>query len=99
MNRYAHLNEPEEVLDFHGRGSLTSAEVKRETEAFVRRCAEAGLRRVRIVTGKGLHSKGPPVVRPQVERSLKTLATDGFVERWQEETLRAGGEGAFRVDL
>jgi DNA-nicking Smr family endonuclease len=99
MNRYAHLNEPEEILDFHGRGSLTSGEIKRETEAFVRRCAGEGLRRVRIVTGKGLHSKGAPIVRPQVERSLKTLAAEGLVQRWQNETLRAGGEGALRVDL
>jgi DNA-nicking Smr family endonuclease len=99
MNRYAHLNEPEDVLDFHGRGSISAGEVKRETVAFLRGCARDGKRRVRIVTGKGLHSKGKPVVRPQVERTLKALSAEGVVQRWQPETVRGGGDGAFRVDL
>ena len=99
MNRYAHLNEPEDVLDFHGRGPITPGDVKRETEAFVRACAQAGMSRIRIITGKGLHSKGKPVVRPQVERVLRRFESDGTVRSFQSETTRGGGDGAFRIDL
>jgi DNA-nicking Smr family endonuclease len=99
MNRYAHLNEPQDVLDFHGRGSITGAEVKRETIAFIKASTKHGYVRVRIVSGKGRHSSGKPLVKPQVERTLRALSAEGSVRRWQPETLDGGGDGAFRVDL
>lgn len=98
-NKYAHLGEPEDVLDFHDSGRVTSADVNRQTLAFVRDAAQRGLERVRIVTGKGRHSAGKPVVKPQVERTLRRLEQDGAITSFRTEKVGAGGDGAFFVKL
>jgi DNA-nicking Smr family endonuclease len=86
-------------LDFHGRPGLVAQVVHREVLAFIARCRTAGITRARVVTGKGLHSEGRPVVRPQVERTLRRLMASGEVRLFHTERLDAGGEGALRVDL
>lgn len=98
-NRYAHLGEPEDELDFHGLGPLQGKEIKRRTVDFVRAAGKRGLQRVRIVTGKGLHSAGKPVVRPQVERTLRSLEAEGVVRAFRSERQDRGGDGAFLVHL
>lgn len=99
MNRYAHLHEPEDELDFHGLGPIRPAEVKRKTLDFVEDARARGCSRVRIVTGKGLHSAGKPVVRPQVERTLRSLATQGRIVGFRIEKVGHGAEGAFFVQI
>jgi len=98
-NKYAHLGEPQDVLDFHGAGTVTGADVKRRTLAFVRGARGRGLERVRIVTGKGVHSAGRPLVRPQVERTLRQLEKDGEIASFRPEKVVSGGDGAFFVRL
>lgn len=98
-NRYAHLNEPDAVLDFHGQGALSGQEIKARTIAFIEQARAAGHARVRIVTGKGLHSRSGPVAKPQVMRTLEALEAEGRVRSFQEEALGGGGAGALRVDL
>ncbi|MDA1193854.1 MAG: Smr/MutS family protein [Planctomycetota bacterium] len=98
-NRYAGANEPDDILDFHTLGPVQSGEVKRCTEAFVRASAKAGHARLRIVTGKGLHSSGDPVVKPQVARTLRALEIEGLVAGFAPERLDRGGDGAFVVTL
>ena len=99
MNRYASHNEPEDVLDFHEFGRITSTDVKRETLAFLEDARKRGLSRVRIVTGKGNRSRGTPVVRPQVERTLKQLERSGAIASYRLEQVGKGGDGAFFVRL
>ena len=99
VNRYSHLGEPQDTLDFHEHERLKGADVKRETLRFVRAACERGLDRVRIVTGKGLHSAGRPVVRPQVERTLRVLEKEGLVESYRSEKVGRGDEGALFVRL
>ncbi len=99
MNRYAHQNEPEDVLDFHDLGRVSNSDVKRETLAFVRAASKRGLERIRIVTGKGRRSAGKPVVKPQVERTLRQLEQDGEITSFRAEKVTAGGDGAFFVRL
>ena len=98
-NKYAHLGEPQDELDFHGRGPVTGGEVNRLTLAFVQEARRRGLERIRIVTGKGLHSAGKPIVRPQVERTLRRLEQDGAIASFRAEKVTAGGDGAFFVRL
>lgn len=86
-------------LDFHGRPGLEAKVVHREVVAFLARCRKEGISRVRIVTGKGIHSRGAPLVKPQVERTLKRLLAAGEVRMFHGERLDAGGDGAIRVDL
>ncbi len=99
VNKYEGMNTPEAVLDFHDDGVITSQDVKKRTEAFIRDASTQGFLRVRIITGKGVHSKGKPVVEPQVNRTLRNLTTEGIVESYRTENDGDGGRGAIRVDL
>lgn len=99
MNRYADLREPEDELDFHGTGPIARSEIKRRTIEFVEDARNRGLARVRIVTGKGLHSARGPVVRPQVLRTLQALERDGMICDFRDENVGRGDTGAFFVTL
>lgn len=99
MNRYENFGKPQDVLDFHGRGRVEGATVKRDTIEFIRSARARGLDRVRIVTGKGVHSRGAPLVRPQVDRTLKQLEKAGDVASYRSEKVGSGGDGAFFVRL
>lgn len=57
-NRYAHLNEPDDTLDFHAHGRVSPGDVNRITIEFVKAARARGCARVRIITGKGLRSDG-----------------------------------------
>lgn len=99
MDKYRHLQEPEAEFDFHDRGVLDGAKVKQMTEEFVRASVRQGLRRVRIVTGKGRRSQGAPLVGPQVRRTLTALQREGIVLRFTDSRVGEGGEGAVDVVL
>ena len=99
MNKYGHFQQPEAEFDFHDRGILNGSEVKRMTESFVAECRKRGLRRVRIITGKGRHSKHAPLVSKQVGRTLEALRQSGKVAKFEFAKISQGGEGAIDVDL
>lgn len=79
------------LLDLHG---LTGDEARRRTDRWLRDHQSQGVRTVIVVTGRGLHSQGLPVVRGEVEHLLTELK-GGIVSRW-EDTHYGGG---FRVEL
>jgi hypothetical protein len=78
-------------LDLHG---MTGEEARRRTEQWLRDRQAEGVRTVVVVTGRGLHSMGIPVVRNEVEHLL-ALLKGTMVARW--ESANAGG--SFRVEL
>ena len=79
------------VLDLHG---LTGDEARRRTEQwFLDRQAER-VRTVIVVTGRGLHTQGIPVIRNEVEHLLQMLKGT-LVVRW-ESTHFGGG---YQVEL
>lgn len=79
------------TLDLHGE---TADSARRMTEAWLRRQRDEGERLVRVITGRGRHSVGAPVLREEIGHLLRGL-TGGLVVRVQEES----GGGAFRVEL
>jgi hypothetical protein len=79
------------ILDLHG---LTGDEARRRAEQWMRDRQMEGARTVIIVTGRGLHSQGIPVVRNEVEHLL-ALLKGTLVVRW--ESAHFGG--SFRVEL
>ena len=99
VNKYAHFQQPEAELDFHDRGILDGSTVKRMTEAFVEECRKKGLRRVRIITGKGKGSQGAPLVGPQVRRTLEALRRADIVTTFGDAKVTEGGHGAVDVML
>lgn len=79
------------TLDLHGE---TAADARRRASLWLREQRDAGERMVRIITGRGRHSVGPPVLGAEIEDLLRDL-TGELVARMERE---AGG-GALRVML
>jgi DNA-nicking Smr family endonuclease len=89
--------EVEAECDLHG---LTAREAEREVLRFVRDCQQDGLRWVRIIAGKGLHSRnGKGALRDRVVASLSDRAPSRFVLAFRTAPMRLGGTGAFVVRL
>jgi DNA-nicking Smr family endonuclease len=86
--------KPEDELDLHG---MTAEEAADRVKIFLQRAVFNGLKTVRIVTGKGLHSDDGPVLRTVVERVLNHQR-DQVVE-WGSAPRRMGGDGALIVFL
>lgn len=79
------------LLDLHG---LTGDEARRRTDRWLRDRQAEGIRRVVVVTGRGLHTRGIPVLRNEVEHLLQELRGTIVVE-WSPDH----GGGSFRVEL
>lgn len=79
------------TLDLHGEAA---DEARRRTERWLRAQAADGMRTVVVVTGRGRHSPGPPVLPGEIRDLLEALRSN-VVESWEPEQ----GGGAFRVEL
>lgn len=95
-NKYAHLSGPQATFDFHGKGILPKEEIYALAAEFVRKSFQQGFNRVLIITGKGMHSKGAPVVGPLLIEYLPTLPEVQSVVLARRDR---GGEGALEVIL
>ncbi len=82
------------TLDLHGETQKESSEM---ILSFLSECTENGLRKVSIITGKGLHSEnGTGVLR---EKALSILSSSPLVEETSPAPLSKGGSGALWVIL
>jgi Smr domain len=79
------------TLDLHGR---TADEAEWEAEGWLRDRRGDGESMVRLVTGRGLHSVGPPILPATIEELLRRLG-GSVVEGFEREP----GGGAYRVRL
>lgn len=95
-NKYAHLSAPQAIFDFHGKGILGKEEIRVLAAAFIRKSFQQGMKKVLIITGKGMHSKGGPVVGPLLMEYLPTLPE---VHSMVLARRDRGGEGALEVRL
>jgi DNA-nicking Smr family endonuclease len=85
---------PESEVDLHG---LTADQARARTSGFIASSRQQGLRKVSIVTGKGLHSaQGTAVVRDQV---MSLLRSSRLIREIQSVPERYGGSGAIWVIL
>jgi len=96
VDKYAHLNEPQAELDYHGKGVLTENEIITMAEEFVQEAVRRGLTRLLIITGKGNRSKNGPVVKPTLYQFLPKIPQVKYVK---EARIDRGGSGALEVDL
>ena len=93
-------------IDLHG---YSLDEANKEIRKFILRCYENGYDKLRIVTGKGLHSNNEN--DPYVSRDLSILkfSVPNFIKNnkelmnliieFKEATIQDGGEGAFYIYL
>ncbi|MBW3630005.1 MAG: Smr/MutS family protein [Gemmatimonadetes bacterium] len=63
-------DSPYPTLDLHGE---TADAARSRAERWLRSQQAAGERTVRIITGRGLHSIGPPVLPAEIDHLLTTL--------------------------
>jgi hypothetical protein len=79
------------TLDLHGD---TADAARSRAERWLRAQQSAGERTVRLITGRGLHSIGPPVLPREIEHLLATLK-GSLVSAFHSEP----GGGVYRVEL
>lgn len=85
-----HLPPPQEQLDLHG---LTAEEAQRGIRCCVGQCRRVGLSPLRIITGKGLHSEGEPVLPTVAHSTLEELRDAKEIKdfTWERKGRRRGG--------
>ena len=90
MNKYYRQVEAE--LDLH---QLTKEEARSEVQIFLEEAEAAGYKKIRIITGKGLHSEnGVGVLNAFVREMLDGRGYEYMMAKYNE-----GGEGALDVLL
>ncbi|MEI6127585.1 MAG: Smr/MutS family protein, partial [Pseudomonadota bacterium] len=85
-----HYPAPEEEIDLH---HYTAREAARKAEAFMRSAAYRGLKTVRIIVGKGLHSEGRAVLPDVIELTAAALKKAGMVLTflWEKKEKHKSG--------
>ncbi len=86
--------DPQATLDLHGE-SQSDSEVM--ISSFISECVEHGLRKISIITGKGLHSENGTGVLKDLALSL--LSSSDYVKETSPAPLSKGGAGAVWVIL
>jgi DNA-nicking Smr family endonuclease len=88
---------PQAKIDLHG---CTAREAELKTEAFVRTACKKGLRTIRVITGKGLHSEGEAVLPVVVEDRLRALKREKMVLacRWEGGSRTSSGSVLVYLD-
>lgn len=84
-------NPIEQVLDLHG---LTVEQARSELLAFLSECETVGIRHVIIIHGKGYRSKNKPVIKPMLNRWLRSTEK---VLAFHSAQPKDGGSGAVYV--
>jgi len=89
--------EVDAECDLHG---LTAREAEREARRFLESCQRKGLRWVRLIVGKGLHSKGGKgTLREHIVGALSQRSAARYVLAFRTAPQRLGGTGALTVRL
>ena len=83
----------EHALDLHG---LTVVEARNELLEFLGECEVAGIRHAIIIHGKGFRSKDKPVIKPMLNRWLRSVDN---VLAFHSAQPKDGGSGAVYVLL
>ncbi|QTA88802.1 Smr/MutS family protein [Desulfonema magnum] len=81
---------PEDEIDLHG---YTAKEAEKKTESFIETARWKGILTLRIIVGKGLHSRGKAVLRDVVENKISELKKKNLVLtfKWEKRgKLKSG---------
>lgn len=92
-SRRVRTKRPDASLDLHG---MTQAEAEAALERFLESSARLGLEKVLVITGKGNHSQGEPILGKMARRVLESSPVAG---RFGAADAQEGGKGALYVIL
>ena len=93
-------------IDLHG---FTLDEANKAVERFINKSYDEGINKIRIVTGKGLHSDNEK--NPYISKDLSILKYSvpeyikknneliKLITEFKEASIQDGGEGAFYIHL
>lgn len=87
---------PQAELDLHG---LTGPQAESRAESFISSARQRGIFFVRIITGRGLHSNGPPVLPGVIEEKMTELKQVGIIQRYEWERKITTQTGSMLVWL
>lgn len=91
-HRNKYLQAIEASIDLHG---LTKDEAKSALGGFLMEAKSKKYKKVRVITGKGLHSQnGSGVLKSYVERLL-----EGSGLKYRDAKIDEGGSGAIDVEI
>jgi len=94
LNQYP---APQDELNLH---NLTSEKAKTDIRNFIEHSRHKGLKTVRIITGKGIHSEeGRSVLRGIAEDKIVELKNEGLVLSYKWEQGKMARSGAMIVYL
>ena len=81
---------PQAEIDLHG---CTAVEAVKKTETFIRNARLRGIRTVRIIVGKGLHSSGQAVLPDVTEARIIELKRHNRIlsYKWEKKDKRKSG--------
>ncbi|NBK20679.1 MAG: DNA mismatch repair protein MutS [Spirochaetia bacterium] len=86
--------EPEVTLDLHG---MKVVEAEEACATFLKECSSNGLRKISIITGKGLHNdKGFSLLK---DAALRAIRLSGVVSEAYTPKAQYGGSGAIWIIL
>ncbi len=87
---------PQEEIDLHG---FTAVEAEKRAEGFLWNAQRNGIKTVRLIVGKGLHSEGKAVLRDVIERKLIELKEKKCILAFRWENKEKNKSGALIVYL
>lgn len=87
---------PEREIDLHG---LTVPEAELKVKNFLITSRQLGVRAVRVITGKGIHSPGLPVLPEMMERLAREMKNGGEIRNFAWEKGRREKSGAMLISL
>jgi len=94
--KIANYPSPQDTLDLHG---LNSKESENETMKFINTSRKKNYKTVRIITGKGIHSSGLPVLRDKLENIAIKLKKARIILDWKWEKKQKEKSGAIIMFL
>ncbi len=86
--------EPQVNLDLHG---CTGREAQVRVKDFILSARQRNLLCVRIITGRGLHSRGPAVLPDVVEEKIRELKEEKIIHGYQWDRGDKAASGALLV--
>ena len=90
---YQPTDTPE--LDLHG---LRTWEAKDAMISFIKKSRGGSIQKVRVITGKGLHSKNGPVLGKFIQDGLNH-GKFGKIRKFRSGKAKEGGSGVFIIEL
>ncbi|MFA5166138.1 MAG: Smr/MutS family protein [Candidatus Paceibacterota bacterium] len=101
-DKYAHLVQPRQEWDFHDLGEdINPQTIMSRTLRAIMDAKQQSFPTIKIITGRGIHSKNGPVIKPIVLKYLDMLQKQKVIKSYKFDTAFGSGpnDGAIIVKI